>query len=376
METGPIQPRDPGPDDASRFAALVGAFVRAERAVVLTHDNPDPDAIASAAGLAFLIEQACGIPVVVTFGGIIGRAENRVLIEIVGVPFERIEGFEFRPADAFALVDAQPGAGNNAVPEDARLAVVIDHHPPRDTPRRATYHDVRESYGACATMIVELLRAGGLEPERALATALFYGIQSETLDLGREATDPDVEASIHLYPRTDFGALSRIRHARAPRALFRSLHEALERAWQRDGVVFVPAGQLAYPDLVAQLADFFLRVQGVEWVMAVGRYGSDLLVSVRADRAGAHAGEWVRRIVAGRGPAGGHGQMAGARIAVPAKSDAEVDELIEDLFVRLGELAGVAEGPRRPLLEPDGAADDGADDGHPGADGGHRGADA
>ncbi len=358
METGPIQPREPGPDDASRFAALVGAFVRAERAVVLMHDNPDPDAIASAAGLAFLIEAACGIPAVVTFGGIIGRAENRVLIDIVGIPFERIEGFEFRPGDAFALVDAQPGAGNNSVPEDARLAVVIDHHPQRDTPKRATYYDVRESYGACATMIVELLRAGGLEPERALATALFYGIQSETLDLGREATEPDVEASIHLYPRTDFDALSRIRHARAPRALFRSLHAALERAWQRDGVVFVPAGLLPYPDLVAQLADFFLRVQGVEWVMAVGRYGSDLLVSVRADRGGAHAGVWVRRIVAGRGPAGGHGQMAGARIAVPAKSDAEVDELIEDLFTRLGELAGVAESPRRPLLE---AESDGVD---------------
>jgi nanoRNase/pAp phosphatase (c-di-AMP/oligoRNAs hydrolase) len=356
METGPIQPREPGPDDASRFAALVGAFVRAERAVVLTHDNPDPDAIASAAGLAFLIEEACGVPAVVTFGGIIGRAENRVLIEIVGVPFERLEGFEFRPGDAFALVDAQPGAGNNAVPEDARLAVVIDHHPLRDTARRATYHDVRDSYGACATMIVELMRAGDLEPNRALATALFYGIQSETLDLGREAADPDIEASIHMYPRTDFDALSRIRHARAPRALFRSLHEALERAWQRDGVVFVPAGQLAYPDLVAQLADFFLRVQGVEWVIAVGRYGNDLLVSVRADRAGAHAGEWVGRIVAGRGPAGGHGQMAGARIAVPAKSDAEVEELIEELFTRMGELAGVADSPRRPLLEPSGAS--------------------
>ena len=355
-ETGPILPRQPGPDDASRYAALASAFARAERAVVLTHDNPDPDAIASAAGLGFLIEQAAGIPAVVTFGGIIGRAENRVLIETVGIPFERIEGFEFRPGDGFALVDAQPGAGNNSVPEDARLAVVIDHHPPREVPMRAAYHDVRETYGACATMIVELLRAGGLEPNRALATALFYGIQSETLDLGREATEPDVEASIHLYPRVDFDALSRVRHARAPRALFRSLHEALERAWHRDGVVFVPAGSLAYPDLVAQLADFFLRVQGVEWVMAVGRYGNDLLVSLRADRPGAHAGDWVRRIVDDRGPAGGHGQMAGARVHVAGRSDAEVEELIEDLFARLGGLAGVAERPRLPLLER-GAAD-------------------
>lgn len=350
-ETGPIEPRAPGPDDASRFAALIGAFIRADRAVVLTHDNPDPDAIASSAGLGYLIEQACGIPAVVTFGGIIGRAENRVLMDIVGVPFERIEGLEFRPGDAFALVDAQPGAGNNAVPEDARLAVVIDHHPERPMPRRAIYHDVRESYGACCTMIVELLRAGGIEPNRALATALFYGIQSETLDLGREASNPDVEASIHLYPRTDPVALSRVRHARAPRALFRSMHDSLERAWHRDGVVFVPAGELAYPDLVAQLADFFMRVQGVEWVIAAGRYLDSLLVSVRADRPRSNAGAWVREIVDGRGPAGGHGQMAGARIPVPGKSAPDVEKLVEDLFGRFSELAGVADRPPMPLLQ-------------------------
>lgn len=349
MSADVVEPRDPGPDDASRFAALVEAFVRAERAVVLTHDNPDPDAIASAAGLGFLIEQACGVPAVMTFGGIIGRAENRVLMEIVGVPFERIEGLEFRPGDAFALVDAQPGAGNNAVPEDARLAAVIDHHPPRDVPR-AAYHDVRESYGACATMIVELLRAGGIEANQALATALFYGIQSETLDLGREASERDVEASVHLYPRTDPAALSKIRHARAPRALFRSLHDGLERAWYREGVVFVPCGELAYPDLVAQLADFFLRVQGVEWVVAVGRYGDDLLVSVRADRPHAHAGELVREIVAGRGPAGGHGQMAGARLPVPGKSDDQVEEIVDGLFEAFSELTDVDDEPSRPLL--------------------------
>ena len=350
-DAGPIEPRAPGPDDASRFAALVGAFVRAERVVVLTHDNPDPDAIASSAGLAHIVQESVGIPAVVTFGGIIGRAENRALMDSVGVPFERIEGFEFLPGDAFALVDAQPGAGNNAVPEDARLAVCIDHHPPREAPRRAVYHDVRETYGACATMIVELLRAGGIEPGRPLATALFYGIQSETLDLGRETSGPDVEASVYLYPRTDPAALSRIRHARAPRALFRSLHEGLERAWHRDEVVFVPAGDLAYPDLVAQLADFFLRVQGVEWVVAIGRYRDDLLVSVRADRPRAHAGVWVREIVDGRGPAGGHGQMAGARVPVPGKDDTEVADLVDELFERFSVLAGVADVEPRPLLQ-------------------------
>ncbi len=345
------EPGGPGPADEARYAALVDAFSRANRIVILTHDNPDPDAIASAAGLRALLEKACGLPVVTSFGGIIGRAENRSLMDGIGVVFERIEGFEFLPGDAFVLVDAQPGSGNNVVPEDARLAAVIDHHPLREIPARAAYHDVREHYGACSTMIVELLRAGGIEPERSLATGLFYAIQSETQDLGREASAADIAASIYLYPRTDPAALSRIRHARVPRGLFQSLHDGLERAWRRGGVVCVPLGRLAYPDLVAQLADFFLRVQGVDWVVAIGLHGDDILISVRADHPQAKAGVKVREVVGRRGTAGGHGQMAGGRVPVAGLSSDQIESLSDELFERFCALAGVADESRVTLLE-------------------------
>jgi len=344
------------PTDASRYAALVNAFTDANRIVILTHDNPDPDAVASAAGLRVLLEYACDVPVITTFGGIIGRAENRSLMDGIGVVFDRIEGFEFLAGDAFVLVDAQPGGGNSIVPDGAFLAAVIDHHPPRELPERAAYHDVREHYGACSTMIVELMLAGGIEPDESLATGLFYAIQSETQDLGREATAADIAASIYLYPRTDPAALSRIRHARVPRGLFQSLHDGLERAWCRGGVVCVPAGRLAYPDLVAQLADFFLRAQGVDWVVAMGLHGDDILISVRADHPQANAGVKVREVVGHRGTAGGHGQMAGGRVPVAGLSGDQVERLFDELCERFCALAGVSDEPRRPLLDTTGAA--------------------
>lgn len=353
MRESPVGTYAPGPDDASRFARLAGAVAGAGRVVILTHDNPDPDAVAAAAGLRALIESACGLPVVTTFGGIIGRAENRSLMDAIGVDFQRIEGFEFLPGDAFALVDAQPGAGNSGVPDGARLSVVIDHHPHREAGASVEYHDVREEYGACSTMIVELLRAAGVEPDQRLATGLFYAIQSETQDLGRKASAADVGASIYLYPRTDPAVLSLIRHAQVPRGLFQALHDGLERAWRRAGVVCVPVGGLAYPDLVAQLADFFLRVQGVEWVVAMGRHGDDVLVSVRADHPEANAGVRVREVVGKRGTAGGHGQMAGGRVPVAGLSSRRVEELVDELFERFCVLAGVGEEARRPLLEAD-----------------------
>ncbi|MFQ5745932.1 MAG: bifunctional oligoribonuclease/PAP phosphatase NrnA [Gemmatimonadota bacterium] len=335
---------------ASRVAELVGVLEGADRVIVLTHDNPDPDAIASAAGLAFLIEALADVPVSPAFGGIVGRAENRALLEELDAGFERPDSVDAAPGTLIALVDTQPRAGNNALPEGRIASVVVDHHPPRTELSATGFADVRPEIGACATIIVEYLRAAGLEPDRRLATSLFYGIQSETLDLGREVSEADIEASVYLYPRTDPAAISRIRHARVPPDFFRSIHDGLERAWRSDGVICIPAGRLPYPDMVAQLADLFMRVKGVDWVIASGRFHDDLLFSLRTYDVSAHAGELVQKVLAGRGPAGGHGTMAGARVDVRHLGDDDYEELVRSLFVDFCAALGVSEEPREPLI--------------------------
>jgi nanoRNase/pAp phosphatase (c-di-AMP/oligoRNAs hydrolase) len=356
VEAGPMNPRRPTAEVTEKLVEMRRALEGAERALVLTHDNPDPDAIASAAGLAFLIERTCGIPITMAFGGIIGRAENRAVMEELDVPFERIEGLKPEDGTAFALVDTQPGAGNNSLPRGCTATVVLDHHPARPESEAVPFADIRPEYGASASMIVEYIRAAKLEPERKLATALFYGIQSETMDLGREASEADVAASVFLYPRTDPAAISRIRHARVPRGVYRSFHEGLERAWSRGDVVFVPLGGLEYPDLVAQLADMFLKVHGVDWVIAAGRYQQDLLISVRAHLPDAHAGDLVQGVVGDRGSAGGHGEMAGARIGLQDVTDGNAEMLIEELFDDFAAALEVADLPRESLIDVDSAA--------------------
>ncbi len=348
--TGPKSPRRPGPDALARIAAMKKALEGAERVVVLTHDNPDPDAIASAAGLGFLLEKAVGVPATLAFGGIIGRAENRALMEELGRPFERIENLDLPPSAAVALVDTQPRAGNNSLPAGRIATIVVDHHPERAETAAVPVADVRPDYGACCSMIVEMLRAAKLEPDRKLATALFYGIQSETMDLGRETSPAEVDASLFLYPRTDPGAISRIRHARVPRGLYRTIHEGLENAWSRGGVVCVPAGRLDYPDIVAQLADLFMRVNGVTWVIAAGRYRDGLFLSLRTFEREAHAGDLVLSVVGDRGSAGGHGEMAGARIPIGGLGEPEYDALVTSLFEAFCEALGVSDLEREPLI--------------------------
>jgi nanoRNase/pAp phosphatase (c-di-AMP/oligoRNAs hydrolase) len=358
--SGPKNPPRPGADVTERLSRMRWVLGGARNALVLTHDNPDPDAIASAAGIGFLIDRLSGIPVTLAFGGIIGRAENRSLMEELDVPFERIETVTIAPDTAIAMVDTQPRAGNNSMPPGRTATLVLDHHPRREGSDTAAFTDIRSDYGASTSMVVEYLRAARLEPDRKLATAMFYAIQSETMDLGREASEGDVAASIFLYPRTDPAAISRIRHARVPRGVYRSFHEGLERAWSQGDVVFVPLGTLEYPDLVAQLADLFLRVHGVDWVIAAGLYKESLLISVRAHRPDAHAGDLVQGVVGGRGSAGGHGEMAGARIALGGATDVAPDRLIEDLFDEFAVVLHVSDMPRESLIGsspgPDGAA--------------------
>jgi len=343
--------RRPDTDQVEKLSGLLGALDSASSVTVLTHDNPDPDAIASAAALSFLIEQAASLPVSIAIGGIIGRAENRALMDELDLPFERVETIDVNHESAIALVDTQPRAGNSSLPGGRIATVVIDHHPERTETVAAEFSDIRPEYGACCSMLVEYLRAAGLEPDRRLATAMFYGIQSETMDLGREVSDSDVGASIYLYPRSDQQAISRIRHARVPRSLFRSIHDGLESAWSAGGVVCVPLGRMDYPDLVAQLADWFLSVEGVDWVIAAGRHHDNLHLSLRTYDADGHAGELVQEVVGDRGSAGGHGEMAGARIDIRRLSETETDDLVAGLFDDFCDRLGVRDATRRSLID-------------------------
>ena len=184
-------------------------------------------------------------------------------------------------------------------------------------------------------MMTQYLRAADIEPEPWLATALFYAIQSETMDLSREATAEDIEASTYLYPLSDPEAISRIRHPRVPATYFRSLHEALAVARRYDRVVAVGLRTLPYPDLVAELADLLLQMHGVDWTIVLGRYRDRLIVSVRARETGAHAGSVVRAAFADRGSAGGHGTFAGGQIDTRGLSVEEATALGRDVLTDL-----------------------------------------
>lgn len=339
--TGGAPPSDVWrPRPAVRLPELKDALRGTNRLLILTHDNPDPDALASAYGLLRLAETFNGVSAKIAFGGFVGRAENRTMVRELGLPVTPMGDVSFEEVDHIALVDAQPGTGNSSLPEGRDVTLVFDHHPLRGQTRQAKFYDVRDDCGATCTILTQYLQAAGVPLDGVLATSLFYGIQSETQDLGREATRDDIEASLALYPGADRALISRIRYPDLPRAYFRSLHRSLERARIRGPVIISYLGTLDYPDLVAELADFYLRLKGSHWSLCIGQFEDGILISVRTSLPDASAGELLRRVVGRDGSGGGHGMMAGARIPVAELSAEDVrlksEELVNRFLKELG----------------------------------------
>lgn len=322
----------------------------AKRLIVLTHDNPDPDSVSSAVTLAYIVKNKFKVPSAVKYGGIVGRAENRAMIRLLGLRVSPLSDSDFRPGTEFALVDMQPGTGNSSFPRKRKPLLIIDHHPLRKT-TKADFLDIRTDYGATATILTEYLLESGLEIPAKIATALSYGISSETQDLGREAREHDIQAYLALFPRSNKKILANIEHPRLSRDFFITLNRALHHSFVYKNAIATSLGEIENPDFVAFIADFMLRCERVSWSMCLGRYKEKIIVSIRTTNKKGQAGKFLRRLVGKRGTAGGHEMIAGGQVACSELSQEKCTELEEELIQDFLKKLGYKEaGEMTPLL--------------------------
>lgn len=305
------------------------------RWLILTHDNPDPDALASAALLSLLLRRHFKQKVTVGYGGIIGRSENREMVKILKLELSRIRHLSFKNYSRFALVDAQPGTGNSQLPDGTVPDLVFDHHPVRRTTQSVPFADVRLDYGASATILGEYMEAAEIEPTRALATAMIYAIRTETQDFAREAAGPDRALYDELLPRADKRALAKIQNAALPLSYFRTLHQALENLETVKTLVVTHLGQVEQPDIVPEIADLLLRMEGKTWTLATGIFEQRVYLSIRTSNPRGEAGARMRKLVGRYGKGGGHSTTAGGWIPIPESALAEPRAFQRRLGLRL-----------------------------------------
>jgi nanoRNase/pAp phosphatase (c-di-AMP/oligoRNAs hydrolase) len=319
-----------------RLALILNSVAKKKRVLILTHNNPDPDCLASAFAFRHLLRETVGQKAVIYFGGLIGRAENREMIRQLKIPVHPVRSTAFRKTDAVVLVDTQPGAGNNLLQNGLIPTVVIDHHKPLRGVT-AQYLDIRPEYGATSTIVWEYMKKAKIDLSADIATAIAYAISSETQDLGREAGPADKKAYLEVFPFSSLRKLSLIYHPKLSWKYFEILHRAISKAHSKRNVIYCSLGDIPNPDFVHQVADLFLRVERKSWSLAMGRSNGTLYFSLRTTKMKSHAGRLMRRIIGKKGTAGGHDMMAGGRIEygqIPPREIALLEEEVIRDFIR------------------------------------------
>jgi nanoRNase/pAp phosphatase (c-di-AMP/oligoRNAs hydrolase) len=302
--------------------------------LIVLQDYPDPDALASAAALRALVHKLGNLNTTVTSGGPLGRAENRALFKYQQLPYRPLAEVDPARFDLVALLDTQPGTGNNALPESTRTHIVIDHHPIKNATRSVPFTDIRSSYGATSTILYEYLREAAVTIDTKLATALLYGIRSDTQDLGRQTHRADIDAVLVLYPLANNRQLYEIRYSKTPRSYFGTLATALRTARVYEDAVICWVDGLDIPDVIGEVADLVLRDEAVTWSLCAGKYDNRLLISVRTSDPKGNAGKVVSRLVKGLGTGGGHSAMAGGQIPLNSNTTNSAKAMSDEIRKR------------------------------------------
>jgi len=334
-----------------RLARLRRIIEKKKKVLILAHNNPDPDAIAAGWALSYLFREKLGVSSVFVYGGIITRAENRAMVRLLNIGIKPLEMINIHNFSVVALVETQPGAGNNNLPASIIPAIVIDHHALRKASQEVEFTDIRPDYGSCSTILTEYLIQADLPIKKKMATALYYGIKSDTQDLGRDTTEADHRATIHLYPKMQPRLLSQIEHPELSRNYFTLFDQALHDAVIFGDVILCDLGFLVNPDMVPLMADFLLRVLGVRWSFVMGTFNSRVIFSLRTKRRHQNAGLMARRIVKGLGSAGGHGMIAGGQILTKGLAEEKQERLCKTLKTRFLKTVGRENAKQERLIE-------------------------
>jgi nanoRNase/pAp phosphatase (c-di-AMP/oligoRNAs hydrolase) len=321
------------------------------RVVVVSHVNPDPDSLGSMLGLKALVEAIQpGKPVILTVDGMIARSENRAMVELIPIPLVPVETVNTDAETAVVMVDTQPYTGRR-FSEAAMPQVVIDHHDTGGILNGVLFRDIRTHLGATRTMVTGYLIEQRVVVPPPLATALLYGIDSETMGYPREASSLDDGAIIWLYPRADKDLLAQIRNPKLPQSHFATFQTALANAFLYEHVVVSWCGVVSQPDIIAEIAEFFVRFDQVNWSLATGVFDGQMKLSLRASQLGGRAGETLHAVVNGLGNAGGHDKRAGGAIPLTDRRPEAVGTLLRTIRHRLLEKLHIDEQQGRRILD-------------------------
>lgn len=254
------------------------------------------------------------------------------MVNILQIPAYKLRPMDFKKFEHVALLDTQPAFENNSFPKNRRATIVIDQHPVAKKPD-ADLVILDPDCGATSVILGQALLHAKIEIPSAVATALAYGIMSDTLNLYRAGRPDILQTYLKILPYCDLRALGRIQHPQRSKKFFATIGRGIQNARVRRGLIVAHLGPVATPDFVSQTADFLLTYKDVEKSVATGRCKGRLYVSLRISNPNAEAGEILRDVFTNRRDAGGHNGIAGGSFYVGKALDKSAWGEAESNFV-------------------------------------------
>lgn len=281
---------------------------------MVTHDNPDPDAISAGWAIQRLIHRKLNIDAELIGGGDVVRAENRHMMKLVTPPIQLVQQYTPASRTAAVLVDCGPAAAAHLLQNaNVTTVAVLDHHLSKSKPA-VPFVDIRPGIAACATMAADYLREQGISPGDRLATALLYAIRTETC--GNEFRHSRLDKSIIRW-LTEFANpewLAEIENAPLSQAYYGDLVLALQNTFLFDNTAFCLLPRAQGQEIVGEVADLLIRGEGIGRVFCGAEVDGDLYCSVRTQNDHDNAAELIKTTLDGLGYGGGHMHRAGGKV--------------------------------------------------------------
>src|SRR5437763_2425824 len=310
-------------------------FSDADRVLILLHNDPDPDAMASGLALRNVLRRTKATAIIGAIQGVT-RPENLRMVNLLDIQVEAVTPESLKEYDRLAMVDVQPHYFGGLID---RVDLVIDHHPEQPG-YVAVFKDIRADYGSTSTILTEHLRAVDVNISERTATAMLYAIKSDTLFFNRQTNRVDLEAFSYLYPLADAALIRKMEGAEITLERLDYVLRAFKDGTLADQVFCAFIGPSAREDFIPYVADFFLQLEHVKWTVIAGVVNDSLVLSVRNLGYTKNAGEFVRRFFSDVGSAGGHRAMAKAVVPMRAFREKFGDLTGEEIGARLQELVG------------------------------------
>jgi nanoRNase/pAp phosphatase (c-di-AMP/oligoRNAs hydrolase) len=309
----------------SQAEAVFETLDSAASLAIVCHDDPDPDCLAGAIALEFLAKERGIDTVDILYGGTISHQQNRAFVNVFDVTLDRYSDERLTDCELVAFVDHSFPGTHNSVPADTEVDIVIDHHPPDQT-IPADVVDVREEYGATATILTEYFRELSIELSTRIASGLLFGLHRERLDYIRQPTVHEYEAAGYLDPRADVEMLRELYGASFTADTVDALGTAIHNRVRRDGCLVSCVGKVTGHDSLTQAADYLLNIEGVRTVLVWGVVDDEIQLSARSVRGDIDLGERLTEAFGDVGNAGGHRDMAGGQLPLGLFGDVTDDD--------------------------------------------------